>query len=431
MKGRLNLFQSAMLRWREMHPYSAVHIVRVPQPLDAERLERGINGQLEQLGLTGLRVDARRRRYEWTGGAATTRVRVIAGGGDPLAVVCREIESELNIAFAVDGQIDPFRFFAVDHGAACYICLAYDHFVAGGDSIVVLLRGIVDRYLDASGRAPTTHVTARRYGPTYMRLFWGHLVSSTKAWLGLPKLALDCRRAFRPRYAAHQDGYNAFAYARIDEADRARLDACASAWGMTSHDLLLAILLKGLSPLTLPRLQSSRRNEIAIASILNIRRDLGTAASDALAPYLAPFRVSHRTPDDMPLRDLAVAIHAQTRQIRRATRYLQTLLAMGIAGAVWRFLTTTQRYRVYAKHYPVCAGTTPLSIDPLWPEGVTRASGLDYFRAVSTGPLAPMILAFTMIGDVINVGISFRTTVFQRDAIDAMAAAMIHSIRAL
>jgi len=36
-----------------------------------------------------------------------------------------------------------------------------------------------------------------------------------------------------------------------------------------------------------------------------------------------------------------------------------------------------------------------------------------------------------MVGDVINVGISFRTTVFRRDAVDGVAAAMLRTIRTL
>jgi hypothetical protein len=431
MKGKLNLFQASMLRWRALHPYNSVHVVRVAHPMDPVRLEEALRGQLEDLGLTGLDLDARRRRYEWRGGAASLVVRVIAGGGEAVAALCREIERELNAGFAAEGRVDPFRFFAIDDGAEFYLGLAYDHFVAGGDSIVVLLQGMVSRYLNGTGHEAPARISARRYGPTYARLFRSQLLSCAKALLGLPKLAASCRRAFRPRYAPPQDGYNALAFIRIDAADRARLEACASAWGITSHDLLLAILLKGLSPLTARRLESSTRNEIAVASIVNIRRDLGADASDALAPYLASFRVSHRVPDDMPLRDLAAAVHAQSSRIKRGKRYLQTLIGMSIAGVEWRFMSTLQRQRFYAKHFPVCAGTTPLSVDPLWAGGGARNPRLDYVRAVSTGPLAPMILAFTMVGDVINVGISFRTTVFRRDAVDGVAAAMLDSIRTL
>ena len=34
--SHLNFFQRMMLRWRELHPYNPVHVVRVPAPLDAE-----------------------------------------------------------------------------------------------------------------------------------------------------------------------------------------------------------------------------------------------------------------------------------------------------------------------------------------------------------------------------------------------------------
>ena len=60
MKGRLNLFQAAMLRWRALHPYNAVHVVRLGQPIDAARLEAALREQFESLGLTGLELDARR-----------------------------------------------------------------------------------------------------------------------------------------------------------------------------------------------------------------------------------------------------------------------------------------------------------------------------------------------------------------------------------
>jgi hypothetical protein len=431
MKAKLNLFQASILHWRALHPYNAVHVVRVAHPIDPVRLEAALRGQLQDLGLTGLELDARRQRYEWTGGPARPALRVIPGAGEAFAALCREIERELNAGFAPEGRLDPFRFFAIDNGAEFYLGLAYDHFVAGGDSIVILLQGMVARYLNGTRQEGPTQIAARRYGPTYAHLFRRQFLACAKALLSLPNLAASCRRAFRPRDAAPQDGYNALAFVRIDAADRARLDACANAWGVTAHDLLLAILLKGLAPLTVRRLESSTRNEIAVASIVNIRRDLGTEASDALAPYLASFRVSHPVPDDLSLRDLAAAVHAQSSRIRRGKRYLQTLFAMGIASAEWRFMSKPQRQRFYAKHFPVCAGTTPLSVDSLWAGGGGRNPVLDYVRAVSTGPLAPMILAFTMVGGVINVGISFRTTVFRRDAVDGVAAAMLHSIRTL
>src|SRR5437868_4823506 len=102
-----------MVRWRELHPYNAVHVVHVSRPLDQGRLEACIRRRLEELGLTGLCLDASSLRYEWAGGATSLIVGFLAGGADPTAVVHAEIERQLNLAFPASGSFDPFRFFVV------------------------------------------------------------------------------------------------------------------------------------------------------------------------------------------------------------------------------------------------------------------------------------------------------------------------------
>jgi hypothetical protein len=91
VNGRLNLFQAAMLRWRDLHPYSAVHAIRIEQPLDAARLSTVIDAHLEARGLTGLTLDVARERFEYAGGPGKAALVVHAGGDDPLQVLQREI----------------------------------------------------------------------------------------------------------------------------------------------------------------------------------------------------------------------------------------------------------------------------------------------------------------------------------------------------
>src|SRR4030095_13749557 len=146
MRGRLNLFQATMLRWRELHPYSAVHAVHVEAPLDAARLAAAIGRELEVRGLTPLTLDAARGSFDYGGGAADVALAVLPGGGDPRRVVNEEIERQLNAPFPADGALDPFRFFAGGAQASFELGLAYDHFIAGGDSIVLLLQAIQARY---------------------------------------------------------------------------------------------------------------------------------------------------------------------------------------------------------------------------------------------------------------------------------------------
>jgi hypothetical protein len=176
MRGRLNLFQAAMLRWRELYPYNAVHVAELPGRLDVAKLTDAIAAHLASLGVTGLVLDARRRRFEYSGGPAHVVVDVIEGGGDSVRVLEKEMERQLNQGFARDGKIDPFRFFALDSGTSFHVGVAYDHIIAGGDSIVALLKGIAVRY--AGGAMPAL-APPNLYPPTYSRLFLRNLLKAT------------------------------------------------------------------------------------------------------------------------------------------------------------------------------------------------------------------------------------------------------------
>ncbi|HKE39116.1 MAG TPA: hypothetical protein VKG21_04695 [Casimicrobiaceae bacterium] len=424
MMHRFNLFQAMMLRWRELYPYSAVHALRVDEALAAARLEDVIAATLEERGLIGLELDCRRGRYVWGGGAARAQLHVIGRGANAAAALDQEMERQLNIAFAADGKFDPFRFFAVDAGTYFHLGVAYDHVVAGGDSIARLLMDIAYRY---RSRSQATRAGRSTYAPLYAKLFWRERVGLVAGLSTLHRLVSDCRHTARPRYSSPEDGYNAFTRFRIDAAGYTALAETAATWGVTRQDVIMATTLLALSPLAPARRNAPRRRDLALASIVNIRRELGTEASDAFGPCLASFRVAHPVPLDIGLRELAIAVHEQTERVKRRKLYLQTLLAMSLAGLEWRFLSRSRRLRFFAKHYPVWAGVTPLNVAAL-SEGAGKNSAPQYVRAVSTGPLAPMILALTTSGSGVEVGISFRTTVYGREAVQRLATDMLDSI---
>ena len=429
MSGKLNLFQAAMVRWRDMHPYNAVHVVTLSLPFDRARLEATIGRQLERLGLTGLALDRRHGSYRWHGGPASPSLAVLAGGDDPTAVVRSEIERQLNLAFAATGAFEPLRFFAVDAGARFQFGLAYDHFIAGGDSIVLLLQRLVEDYagIDAGGATPPFRLDP----PKYRRLFARQaipLLSGLGSW---GRLISSCRRSLRPRYAKDGDGSNAVSFGRLEPVDQARLARTAHAWGTTQNDLMLAILLKVLSPRLAERYRARRRRELAVASIVNVRRDFGASAASSFAPLLGSFRISHPAPPGIELRALADFVHATTSRIKRRKLYLQTLLAIGLSNLQWRFLSDQERRRFHAKNYAVWAGITPLQLNALWPAARGYPFAIGYLRAVATGPLSPIVLSLTTLGDVVEIALSFRTAALGRDDAEAILAEIIDCTRSL
>jgi hypothetical protein len=430
VKGRLNLFQATMLRWRELHPYSAVHVVRIDRPLDVARLAAVIGGELTALGLTGLTLDVARARYEYTGGAATPAIAVRAGGSDPTPVLAREIESELNKPFPHDGRLDPFRFFAIDAGSAFHLGLTYDHFIAAGDSIVVLLKRIFAGYC-GNGAERAQPSLWERYPATYRRLFLRHPGPVLRGLWRVRQMAASCRRSVRPRYPGGTDPRNAFAQCRVDRHEFAALTGTAKAWGVTVNDLLMAILLHVLEPLAGLRAPGERRRELAVGSVVNLRRDFGADPNTTFGQFLSSFRVSHPMPPGISLQRLACDIHAETACIKREKLYLQNLMAIGASGVLWPFLSREQRERFYTKHYPAWGAITMVDVDALWAHAGGRMPPPEYLRAVSTGPLAPLVVAVTTAAGVLQAGISYRTAAFTPADVDRIATGIVDCAKGL
>ena len=78
MAGRLNIFQRTMLQWDELHPYNAIHVVRIPTPLDATKLGNVIRHLLVRLGLTGLELDSSKTAYAYQGGPAQCEIKLVS-----------------------------------------------------------------------------------------------------------------------------------------------------------------------------------------------------------------------------------------------------------------------------------------------------------------------------------------------------------------
>lgn len=428
--GRLNLFQRMMLRWRDLHPYNPVHVVRVPAALEPERLRACIGERLESFGLTGLAVDRSRWRLRFEGGAAAVELTVLPAASDPLAQLSRTIESEFNRPFTPARRENPFRFFAIDEMGAFQLALVYDHYVASGDSIARLLTGIACSLATREG-APAP-VQIQHHSATYRSVFLRHPLWVLRAVAGFPRMIASARRAYRPRYADVQDGHNGFSYVQIRPPQTRVLLGTAKAWGVTLNELLMANMLLALSPLAALRRHEPRRTELAVASILNMRRDFRPDAHDVLSPFLAAFRVSHAVPDGIGLKQLAQDVHAQAARIRRDRLYLQSLVALAVSALLWPVLSVAQRHGLYPKHFPVWAGITSLDLNPIWKRaGCAQAPRLDYLRAVPTGPLCPLVFAVTTAHDTVHVGIAFRTAAFSRSAVEGLAAAFLHGIAQL
>jgi len=426
LSGRLNLFQRTMLDWRELHPYIAVHAARIVGPLRHAAVKRAIDATLEETGLTGLELDRHRGRYEWRGGRSSGALEVVAAGEDWATTLATVFERHLNEPFAADGAIDPFRFFAIDQGDAFFLGIAYDHFIAGGDSIIVLLNAIADRYAgSASPAAPLS-----RYPRTHWRLFARHPLHFVRGLARLPAMASSCRRTVRPRYREIADGRNAFTFFTLDPAEYLALRKAAKAWGVTLNDALIALLLLAQDAQMPNRDRTKRRHELAVASIMNLREAHRVDQRGTFGQFLSSFRVSHPVPPGITLRELAQDVRGATARVKREKLYLTTLGAIAVDRVVGRFRNREQKMGVYAKSYPVGAGVSSLNVNALW-HSADGGGPPAYIRGVPTGPASPIVVAVTTSGDTLCAGITYRTAAAGPDDIRKIQACIRSRIQAL
>ena len=424
--GRLNLFQATMLDWRDFHPYNAVHAVQIERPLDPARVVTAIEGELARAGLAGLELDRAHARYAWRGGRPDVVLELLSADPEWEVALAQAFERHLNAPFARDGRINPFRFFVMPVEAGFFLGIAYDHFIAGGDSIIVLLNAIAARY---AGTA-LSDAPLRLYPRTHSRLFLRHPLAFARGLRRLPAQIASCRRTIRPRYRRAEDGYNAFTFFRIAPERYGALRDAAHAWGVTLNDALMALLLLAQEATLPPRNMTKRRREFAVASIINLRSAHGDDPHASFGQFLSSFRVSHPVPAGITLPELARDVHAATSRIKREKLFLTTLFAMAVDRMIGRWRTVPQRMAGYAKSYPVGAGVSSLNVDALWRTTEDEAVPL-YVRGVPTGPLSPIVLAVTTSANGLCAGISYRTTALSRDDVDALRDDLLRRIEAV
>lgn len=403
---RLNLFQRMMLRWRALHPYNPVHVLRVPAALERPRLQACIAARLQAAGL-----------------GAAPALQTLPAQPTAAQALHTAIEEAFNRPFAADDG--PWRFFVVEDGDAFHLGLAYDHYVAGGDAVAELLSDIALAYLGAAGGPLQTRAV---HAPTYRSLLLRHPGWVLQALLALPGVAARGRRASRVPRERLADAHNGFACLSLPPAQTQRLLQTTRAWGVTLNDLLLAALLLLLAPHAAARLRHARRRDLAAASIINIRRDLGPPAATWPAPCLAALRVQHAVPDGIGLQQLARELHAQTAAMKRRHLYLQSLVGLSISALAWRWLPPVHRQHWFGKHYPLWAGVTTLNLNPIWAARDGAPAGLDYLRAVPTGPLCPLVLAATTAHDTLRLGIAYRRSAFAPHDVQALADGLAHRL---
>jgi len=426
MPGRFNTFQRTMLLWDGMHPYNAVHAVRAPVACDAERLRLTLARVLEERGLTGLRIDAKGREFEFCGGPAVVELTMISGGDDPIAALRAEMERQINVRFDWSAEFTPFRFFALPDGGSFWLGVTYFHAIADAEPIVRFA-------CELTADCAMSGVLVKRERWNCHANIGGRTSWRPDLWLrkllALPAQFHAMRKAIRPGGTDSDDFGNGLELFTFGSSELETLIAVGKRSDVTVNDLLLALLMWSLVPLC-AAVRRPGRDGISLGCIVNARRDLGIKKDDSFGLTLGGFSVTCGITKAANISQLARSIAGQTRRFKCGGLYLANTLEMGLVLRLMSLFSTNQRRRFYPKNYPLWGGLTNMNLKKFPTESVA-AQPLDYLRTVSTGPVTPLVLSVTTFGKVVNLAMSYRTSVFSRTEISAVRDRFVSAIRGL
>lgn len=419
--GKLNVFQRAMLQWNDMHPYHAVHVLRFQGVPELDRLQQSISDRLRACGLTGLRLDRDAGTFRYDDTPIPITLSTVTAGNDPVQTCNAEIERQLNQRIEISDRFAPFRFFVIAEQDSFLLGTTYFHPIADAESVALLLRDLAADYL--TGRSAEPNPGLDCHPPRHDQLLTTFPAVVARKLLTLPANLRRMRRSYRAPLRDADDATNRFSLTTVQSETLTRLLETAHAWNITLHDLLIASLMKALSPLAPDRLNEKRRRNISLGSIVNVRRDHHIDSERTFGLFLGSFVVTHPVPIDVPLKELARDLNRQTQHIKANKDYLAAPLELSFAGRVIALYSTSRQRKFYHKHHPLWGGITNMNLNALWT--ADRASRpADYFRAVSTGPVTPMVLSATTYGDHMHIGLSYRPAVFAPEEVQQVLSGL-------
>ena len=119
----------------------------------------------------------------------------------------------------------------------------------------------------------------------------------------------------------------------------------------------------------------------------------------------------------------------QTGRFKHGGLFLANTIEMRLVLRLISLCSTEQRSRFYPKNYPLWGGLTNMNLNNLPGRGAMAPT--DYLRAVSTGPVAPLVLSVTTFGGAMNVTMSCRRSVFTGADAAAIRDRLVAGVEAL
>lgn len=419
----LNAFQRLARDWEKVYPYNAAQALRLRGAADPPAAARAWAQALEATGLGRVAIDVeagRRFRYEALNGElARYPVQVLPAGTD----LAQHMTEELNRPFD-DPEEPPFRPFLLPAGpgqggpASYTLGVVYRHWVADSTAVRLLLREWFVRLHDPAAARDRQLAHPRRgywalFGPGRSR--WPAAATAfnllRRHWL--------YRRARKVKTFGPRDYPMRVLLRRAPDGSADRLRTAAKSRGVKVNDLFLAALAQACDKFV-PTQERRKRRHLAVATIVDLRPHAGEDLSDTFGLFLGFTEVLCAPGDLRDFDRLTQTVAAQNERHRRRGMPQSSLEWLGAALAARWVVPVDGVYHFYRKETPLVGGVSNVNLNGTWAADYAPGPLIEYVRVSPTGPMVPLVLAVTTLGDSLHLSLTYRPALLSEESAGRM-----------
>jgi hypothetical protein len=427
----LNIFQRCMRIWEESHPYNAAQIMHVAGDTHPELVQAAWNAAVAAAGLGEAKVSRGKYSFE---PAAPQMLTVIESQGD--AALEQLITTELNRPFGRSGRGDdltmPFRPFLVRRPASeslpasQYLGVIYQHWVADSVAIRLVMREWFCRLFDpaAVSTGPLEHAAGgfwRYFGPA--QTGW-HLGEGLAGLLeGLAEFSSARRLTCDPGLQRVECSVH-----RLPDGTVERLLHAARARQMTLNDIFLAALATACDEHGADPRHATR--DLALGTIVDLRATSRESMQNIFGMFLG-FTALVLRADHLRNRErLLAAVAARNAQLKERKAAQASMLRMAAGYIQGKFLSAERLGAFYREYMPLAGGVSNVNMNRSWAAKYYPAPLLGYIRVAPTGPMVPVVIAVTTMGDRLTFFLTRRASLLDAARGRDFAAAFLGELTA-
>lgn len=409
----LNIFQKLMRKWELVHPYNAAQVMQIAGNADPATVASAWESALADTGLGRLRFDGGGYSFE-----------ILNGQADPFGVVfphtafAEHLSLELNRPFDQERE-PPFRPFVIREAAHFFAGVVYQHWVADSASIRMLLREWLVRLYDppAARRRPLELPSSGYWEKIGPRRGGWQVVESA---LGMIRRYTRMRRVQKiasTNLDDHRTQFSLFA-ARDGLIDPLR--RFANDRGAKLNDVFLAALAEACA-LHVPLQRRTNRADMAVGSIVDLRPFCPDDLSQVFGLFLGFTNVVCRPHELAGFERLLRTVSNQTKLQKQTGVAPASLIWMGAAMTIGKLSRPEELYHFYRKELPLAGGISNVDMSKTWAAQYHPAPLLDYIRISPTGPMTPLVLTTTTLGEKFHLGLTHRSGLIPPEQAAAVA----------